>query len=158
MHWQCSTAAAYSVWQFHFCSSACFSFHPHSPTETLTFASVMPNPLYPLWARAVELTPTVAVHTLHPASCDDDTDVTVLFLCRIELTAQGGNLLLVHASFFTQYLSSSTLLSLLFRSISPYFFFLKNDVPNLIHRSTLSAASLIKQLQWLEPHPNAAVY
>lgn len=31
----------------------------------------MPNPQYPLWARALGTTPTPAVHTLHPTSCDE---------------------------------------------------------------------------------------
>lgn len=47
--------------------------------------------------------------SLYSALCEDKADVIVLLLCGLELiSAQGGNLLLVHASFLTHSLSSST--------------------------------------------------
>lgn len=54
------------------------------------------------------------------------------FLCGEELiTAQGGNLRLVHASFFTQYLFSSTHVYCL--NLFLFAFSLYAEVLNLIH-------------------------
>ena len=44
---------------------------PTAPQRGWPLHWAMPNPQYPLWARALGTTPTPAVHTLHPTSCDE---------------------------------------------------------------------------------------
>lgn len=44
---------------------------PTAPQRAWPLHSAKPNPLDPLWTRALGTTPTSAVCTLHPASCDE---------------------------------------------------------------------------------------
>lgn len=97
---------------------------PTAPQRPWPLRQPCPTHCTLFWPGLWKLLPNPAVHTLYPALCEDNADVIVLLLCGLELmSAQGGNLLLVHASFLTHDLSSCTLSNSLCKSVASYYFF-----------------------------------
>lgn len=146
------------MWQIHFSSSACFSFHPHSPTESLTFAFSQAQPSRPSLNQGSGDHPHFC--SLHTTSCFmwRDTDVIGLF-CE-ELSSPRHKGASYSLCMFPSLLSTCPLA----QYHSNYTYVLMN----LINRSKFCGGSLWTAVIWLiqhliletvslEPHPTAAV-